>query len=234
MSRPARYVFLALALLLVVFPATIAKPGQPMNLKSDEPAYYLMALSLAHDFDLRCEVGDIGRLAVEFPHNLVNNLILMSADGWQTVYFGKPWLISLLAAPATAAFGSDGFVATNMALLVFSVWLGALYLRRHNPEWLALLFSAGFFLLSNAFAYVFWMHTEVLCVAGVTTCLYLALTPAPARPATGRLGRLVARFWNESTRPAFSGAALVFAAYNKPQLALLGLAPLVACWRGRG
>jgi hypothetical protein len=53
MSRPSRYVFLALALLLVLFPATIAKPGQPMNLKSDEPAYYLMALSLAHDLDLR-------------------------------------------------------------------------------------------------------------------------------------------------------------------------------------
>src|SRR5512147_2349670 len=152
MSRPTRYVFLALAVLLVVFPATIAKPGQPMNLKSDEPAYYLMALSLAKDFDLRCEAGDIRRLAVEFPNDIVNNLILMSGDGWKTVYFGKPWLVSLIAAPATAAFGSGGFVATNMALLMLSVWLGALYLRKWNPEWLALLFSAGFFLLSNAFA----------------------------------------------------------------------------------
>ena len=234
MSRPVRYVFLALAALLVVFPATVAKPGQPMNLKSDEPAYYLMALSLAKDCDLRCDVGDIRRLAVEFPNDIVNNLILMSGDGWRTVYFGKPWLVSLVAAPATAVFGSDGFVATNMALLLLAVWLGALYLRRWNPEWLALLYSAGFFLLSNAFAYVFWMHSEVLCVAAVTASLYLGLTEAPAGPARTRLGRLVDRFWNAASRPAFSGAALVVAAYNKPQLAVLGLAPLAAAWsRGR-
>jgi hypothetical protein len=230
MSRPVRIVFLALAVLLVVFPATVAKPGQPMNLKSDEPAYYLMALSLAKDGDLRCDVRDIRRLAVEFPNDVVNNLILMSGDGWRTVYFGKPWLISMLAAPATAAFGSDGFVATNMALLVLSVWLGALYLRRWNPDWLALLFSAGFFLLSNAFAYVFWMHSEVLCIAAVTASLYLGLTAAPVGPPRTRAGRLLARVWNAASRPAFSGAALVAAAYNKPQLVALGLAPFVAAW----
>ena len=234
MSRPARLVFLSLALCLVLFPATVAKPGQPMGLKSDEPAYYLMSLSLLHDRDLRCGVEDIRRLAIEFPNNLVNNLILMSGDGWRTTYFGKPWVASLLAVPGVALAGSDGFVATNMALLLLSVWLGALYLRRHNPEWLALLFSAGFFLLSNAFAYVFWMHTEVLCVAGVTACLYLAFTPAPEGPARSRIGRAWARVWNDATRPAFSCAALAVAAYNKPQLALLGLAPLVALYRRRG
>ena len=90
MSRPARLVFLCLALFLVVFPATVTKPGQPMGLKSDEPAYYLMSLSLLHDRDLRCEVKDIQRLAIEFPYNQANNLILMSDDGWRSVYFGKP------------------------------------------------------------------------------------------------------------------------------------------------
>jgi hypothetical protein len=102
----------------------------------------------------------------------------MTDDGWQTVWFGKPYLISLFAAPAVAVFGADGFLATNMALLMLSIWMGTLYLRRFNPDGLALLFSAGFFLLSNAFAYVFWIHTEVLCMASVTACLYLAFTPA--------------------------------------------------------
>ena len=49
-------------------------------------------------------------------------------------------------------FGATGFVATNMAMLLLSVWLGALYLRQYNSDALALLFSAGFFLASNAFA----------------------------------------------------------------------------------
>jgi len=40
--------------------------------------------------------------------------------------------------------------------------------------------------------------------------------------------------WNPATRPAFSGAALVAAAYNKPYLALLGLPAFWLAWRGRG
>jgi len=234
MSRTASLTFAALALFLVLFPLGLAKPGLPLSLKSDEPAYYLMALSLAHDHDLKCEVRDIQRLGVEFPYNATKNLILASDDGWKTVYFGKPYLVSLLAAPAVALFGADGFVATNMALLMLSVWLGALYLRRYNPEWLALLYSAGFFLLSNAFAYVFWLHTETLCIAAVTTSLYLGLTPASAAPPVGRLARLARTFWNSHTRLAFSGAALVGAAYNKPYLAAFALPVAVAALRREG
>ncbi len=193
MSRTTRLVFGALALFLVVFPLTVQKPGLPMNLKSDEPAYYLMALSLAHDFDLRCELEDIRRLRREFPSDVVENLILMTDDGWRDVYFGKPFPAALAAAPLVRLFGADGFVATNMALLLLAVWLGALWLRRFNPEGPALLFSAGFFLLSNAFSYVFWLHTEVLCVAAVTAGLYLGLTDAPAPLGGGGWRRWIDR-----------------------------------------
>jgi len=234
MSRPVRFVFLALGLFLVLFPLTLAKPGLPMVLKSDEPAYYLMALSLAHDHDLKVEVKDIQRLGVEFPYNDTKNLILATDDGWKTTYFGKPFLVSLLVAPAVALFGADGFVAANMAMLLLAVWLGGLYLRQYNPDWLALTYSAGFFLLSNAFAYVFWLHTEVLCVSSVTACLYLAFTPGDDAPAAGRWKGLWKRVWNASTRPAFSGAVLVAAAYNKPILALLGLPAFWLTWRRSG
>jgi len=227
MSRTPRLVFGALALFLVLFPLTVQKPGLPMNLKSDEPAYYLMALSLAHDFDLRCELKDIQRLRREFPSDVVENLILMTDDGWHEVYFGKPFPASLVAAPLVRLFGADGFVATNMALLLLAVWLGALWLRRFNPEGPALLFSAGYFLLSNAFSYVFWLHTEVLCVAAVTASLYLGLTDAPAPLGGGGWRRLVDLLRAPALRPAASGAVLMVAAYNKPILALFGLPVLV-------
>lgn len=231
MSRTVRLTFAGLALFFVLFPLTLQKPGLPQDLKSDEPAYYLMALSLVHDFDLLCETKDIQRLTNEFPYNNANNLILMTDDDWKTVWFGKPYLISLLAAPAVALFGANGFLGTNMALLMLCVWLGALYLRRFNPDGLALLFSAGFFLLSNAFAYVFWIHTEVLCMASVTVCLYLAFTPASLAVPTGRGGRFLRAFWNAASRPAWSGAAIIAGAYNKPILALLGLPALYLAYR---
>ena len=231
MSRTVRLTFASLALFFVLFPLTLQKPGLPQDLKSDEPAYYLMALSLIHDFDLRCEAKDIQRLMNEFPYLEANNLILMTDDDWKTVWFGKPYLVSLLAAPAVALFGADGFLATNMALLMLSIWLGALYLKRFNPDGLALLFSAGFFLLSNAFAYVFWIHTEVLCMASVTACLYLAFTPASIASPTGRWSRFLRAFWNAASRPAWSGMAIIAGAYNKPILALLGLPALYLAYR---
>ncbi|MCM2270255.1 MAG: hypothetical protein NDJ75_09145 [Thermoanaerobaculia bacterium] len=234
MSRSVRWTFASLALFLVLAPLVLAKPGMPMTLKSDEPAYYLMALSLVHDRDLDVDVGDIQRLAVEFPYLAAKNLILATDDGWQTAMFGKPYLVSLVAAPLTALFGANGFVATNMLLFLFSIWLGALYLRQFNPDGLALLFSAGFFTMSNAFAYVFWLHTEILCIASVTACLYLAFTPGDDAPRAGRWGALRAALWNAGTRPFVSGAAILPAAYNKPFLALLALPAFWLAWRRRG
>ena len=231
MSTTVRWTFAAIALFLVLFPLALAKPGLPLILKSDEPAYYLMALSLVHDRDLRFELRDVQRLGVEFPYLTTKNLILATRDGWQTALYGKPYLVSLVAAPLTALFGAGGFVATNMALLLLAVWLGALYLRQFNPDSLALVYSAGFFLLSNAFAYVFWLHTEILCIASVTVCLYLAFTGGAAPPPRGRWAALRSRIWSAETRPFFSGAAIIGAAYNKPYLALLGLPAFWLAWR---
>ena len=66
-SRTVRLTFAGLALFFVLFPLTLQKPGLPQDLKSDEPAYYLMALSLVHDFDLLCETKDIQRLTQRVP-----------------------------------------------------------------------------------------------------------------------------------------------------------------------
>ncbi len=217
MSRPVVFTFLALGLFLVLFPLTLGKPGLPAGLKSDEPAYYLMALSLAYDRDLRLEVKDVDRAFREFPFHKVDNLIVMTDDGWRSVYFGKPYLYSLFAAPWARLAGANGLTAFNMLMLLAMVAMGGVYLSRFNPPWLALLFSAGFFLLSNAFSYVFWLHPEVFNMFGVAACLFFGLhsREGEAEPALWRL--------------ALSGAALSLAVYNKPMLALLG-APLVLAW----
>jgi hypothetical protein len=231
MQRPTSLVLLCLAAFLVLFPLTLVKPGWPAGLKADEPAYYLMALSLAHDFDLRCDLGDLRRLFDEFPDHPTRNLILMTDDGWHTVWFGKPYLFSLLAAPLAALFGANGPVALNMALLVGMIALGSRYLERFNSGGTALLFASGFFVLSAAFAYVFWVQPEVFNMAAITVCLYLGLTEPGGdgslrRGLPGWLGRPL---W----RALLSGAALSLAVYNKPMLAAMGLPVVFALARGR-
>ncbi len=227
MARTARLAFLSLSLLLVLFPLGIVRPGWPPTLKADEPAYYGMALSLAHDLDVHCDFEDVRRLVNSHPFLPINNLILMSDDGWQTVYYGKPYVFSLVAAPAVRLFGEHGMVAVNMLMLVAMIWMGATYLSRFNRQSVALLFAAGFFILSTAFVYVFWLQPEIFNMFSIAACLFLAFHEPEATPRTaGSRYRLL--------RVLASGAVLALAVYNKPAFAAMGLPALWVVYRRRG
>ena len=221
MSSRARLALSLLSLALVAFPLALAKPGLPPNLKADESAYLMMASSLAADGDLRLGPEDVERVFREFPFGPVQNLIVMSDDGWRTVYFGKPWLYSLFGAPFVALFGANGLLLVNALLMAGMVWLGFLHLRRYNDEGLAALFAAAFFLGSAAFAYLFWLQPEVFNMAAVTAGLYLGLHSGVGRDRRGL------------ARAALAGCLLVLAAYNKPVLAAVGLPVGVARLRER-
>lgn len=227
MDRGSWRVLLCLGLVLVLFPLTLAKPGLPTSLKADEAAYYLMALSLSHDRDLRLEVADVDRAFVEFPFRPVSNLIAMTDDGWRTVYFGKPYVYSMLGAPFARLWGANGLVALNMLLLVAMIAMGASHLGRHNPAGTALLFAAGFFLLSTAFAYAFWIQPEIFNMAGVTACLYFGFGALERGDGSAR------RRLSPALAALLSAGALALTAYNKPVYALLGLPVLAAYLWGR-
>jgi hypothetical protein len=223
MDRGSWRVLLCLGLVLVLFPLTLAKPGLPTSLKADEAAYYLMALSLAHDHDLRLDLRDVDRAFAEFPFRPVSNLIAMTDDGWQTVYFGKPYIYSLFGVPWVWLWGGNGLLALNMALLVAMIAMGASYLGRYNPPGTALLLAAGFFLISTAFCYAFWIQPEVFSMAAITACLFFGL-----RDESGgfRLAPALAAI--------LSSSALALATYNKPIFALLGVPVLAGyLWRRR-
>lgn len=227
MPRTARLALLSLGLLLVLFPLGIVRPGWPPTLKADEPAYYGMALSLAHDFDVRCDLEDVRRLTNSYPYLPINNLILMSDDGWQTTYYGKPYVFSLAAAPAVRLFGEHGMIAFNMLLLVAMIWMGATYLGRFNSRALALLFSTGFFVLSTSFVYVFWLQPEIFNMFSIAACLFLAFHQPEETPRTAGSHR-------ELLRAIGSGAVLALAIYNKPVFAAMGLPALWVVFRRRG
>lgn len=224
-SRTTRLSLLALSLLLAILPLVLEKPGLPGGLKADEAAYYLMALSLAHDQDLRLTPDDVGRAFQEFPFGEIDNLIVMTDDGWRTVYYGKPYLYSLFGAPFAAVAGADGLLCFNLLLTLSMVWLGALYLARFNDDGLAALYSAGFFLASTGFAYAFWLHPEVFSMAAVAAACFLVFHGIDAATSPRRPLRLT---W----LAAASGVALAAAAYNKPVFAAIGL-PLVVALAGK-
>ena len=217
---------LGVSAFLLLFPLTLGKPGVPTHLKADEAAYFGMAMSLAHDRDLTFGPGDVDRFFTAFPYQPVNNLILMSADGWRTVAYAKPYVYSLFAAPFAALFGADGILFFNSLLLVAMLWMGVAYLRRYNEAGVAALYAAGFFLLSVGFVYVYWLQPEVFNMAAVAACLFFGLPREGAETGLPRPRRDV-------LYAVFSGVALALVVYNKPMLALIGAAPLVAWARER-
>ena len=212
-SRPVVVALAAASCFLLAVPLTIGKPGQPPTLKADEPAYYLMALSLARDFDLRYLPADGDRLLEEFPFASTHNLILMTSDGWRTVHYGKPLAYPLFAAPFAALWGANGMVFFNMALLVSMVWLAAVFLARRASPATAAAFACGLFLLSACSRYVFWLQPEVFNMFGVFGALY----------------------WGFENRrraiwlTALSGVLLALPTYNKPMFAAIAL-PLVGAF----
>ena len=222
LRKPLILTWVCLTLFLVMFPLTLAKPGLPMLLKADEPANYLMAVSLWRDGDLRCEPRDLERLFHEFTHRS-DNLFLMSEDGWKTVHFSAPFVYPLFAAPAAGLFGANGLIALNAALTMLMVAMGTLYLRRFNRESIAFLFTGGFFLMSCSFVYIFWLQTEVFHMTCVTVALLLVI--GTKRSQSAQLSWLAI---------AGSAASLSLAVYSKPMLAALALPLLYFSVRRRG
>ncbi|MEM7353173.1 MAG: hypothetical protein AAF657_20430 [Acidobacteriota bacterium] len=235
MHRTVKQSLICLSLALVILPLTHRKPGLPATLKADEAAYYLTALSLARDGDLRCETKDLLRLYQEYPYTSVQNLILSTDDGWRKVYFGKPYIYSLLAAPFAALWKANGLVAFNTLLMVAMLWMSVLYLRRFNPDWLAALFSVGFFLLSTTYRYVYWLQPELLNMFATAGCLFFGLHVArlgehgrQGGAPNGRAAAWIARLSSDHAAMAWSAGILALGVYNKPMLALMGLP---VCWR---
>lgn len=227
LSPALRLGLVTLTLSLVLAVVGLPSPGLPAALKTDEPAYYLMARSLWHDRDLRCEEAvDLRRLFREFPGR-TENLVLMSPDGWRTVYFGSPFVYAALAAPFVGLLGANGMLALNALLFAAMIWMGTTWLRRFNGDGRALLFAVAFFFLSAAFSYVFWLQPETFVMAAVTfACWALYQGLRHLRP--GRAGV------RELAWTCASAAALAAAGYNKPPTLLIGVALVVFLWRRSG
>jgi hypothetical protein len=223
---------ICLTLFVVLLPLTLSKPGLPTVTKADEAAFYLSSLSLWHDGDLECEDLDVRRLFREYYAS--NNLLLMSKGQGQPVYFSVPIPYPLAATPFVAVFGANGMVLLNAILLMGMVWMGVAYLRAYNSATVSILFTVGFYLLSTAFVYVFWLQAEVFNMAFVMVSFFL-IEKAFERPAPSvHRGR---EAWRFGLLVVGAAAALAIVIYSKPMLVVLALPMLyrllsARSWRG--
>ncbi len=203
-----------LAVFFLLFAATVGKDRLPGGFICDEAAYFMMTQSLWEDGDLRWEERDVvtaNRLFEGGPRNV----ILMTPDGGETLYYGKPYIYSLLVLPFFALLGVNGFVLVNALMFITMVWLSWRYLRAWNGSAVALLMAVTFFFLSAAFPYVFWMHPEVFNMFVIFLGCYFWIHPGPGSGEEGGAGVKPGFFTRPVVRAALAGFFFALAAFSK-------------------
>jgi hypothetical protein len=191
----------------------------------DGATYYSMAWSLAEDFDLEYEARDLFRVRREFTSGPQGVFLKRSSGGvivdrsagfpWlrrlgeseRRVYFAKPFVYPLAAAPLVRLFGTRGLLLTSAFALGLSLVLGYAELRQRASPGTALALSTALFLGTVTPVYLLWPAPELFNLGLVAAGLF-----------AGQRGR-----------PVAAAVLLGIATYSKPYnlwLAIpLGLAP---------
>jgi hypothetical protein len=181
MHRSLSWAALALLLAaLLVGAVTFDRRSWP-GLVGDEATYLMQAQSLAWDFDLRYSRADYDRFVEQWGVK-PDGLILQSADGGRTLTYSKPASYAAWIAPFLRLSPTRGASIANALLLALAAVAAASTLsRRLGPA--APLWVAAWIFASVAFAYVFWVHSDLFLMCLTAIALSLAYgAPREAEP----------------------------------------------------
>ena len=141
---------------------------------SDEAVYYMMAQSLAFDYDIEYTPQDLQRMYEDGWYAGPQGIYLTKVANGR-IYYSKYWAYSLFLAPFVRLFGLKGFLILNVLLLIAMIRMGWTYLRQFNLQNSSFLIAATFYLLSASFIYTFWITPEVFHMFCITLGLFLWL-----------------------------------------------------------
>lgn len=253
LADPGVVATLALAASLAGFAVSVDIPRASQGFKGDEATYYMLAYSLAQDFDLEYRRADLLRVLEEYPSGPQGVFLkrgrtvsirfsrgfpfveLVKAPDPQAdrrLYFGKAYLYPLAAAPFVRGFGTNGFLLLH-ALLLSLDFLAAYWLlvaRGTSPGW-AVAYALVFFGASVVPVYFVWLSPELFNLSLVMYAgfLWAAKEVGAERLArAGRLGGMLASPWSDIAAAVCIGAAT----FSKPTHVIVVL-PVVALavWR---
>src|SRR5262249_22179893 len=140
------------------------------------------AQSLAWDFDLRYTRADFDRFVEQWGVK-PEGLILQSADGGRTLTYSKPASYALWVAPFLRLSPIRGAAIANALLLALPPLAPA-----------ASLWVAAWVYASVAFAYVFWVHSDLFLMCLTAIALALAYSAARDGEPAETAGRAALRW----------------------------------------
>lgn len=224
MRRSLSWAILALLLAATLVGAVSFDRRSWPGLVGDEATYLMQAQSLAWDFDLLYSRRDFDRFVAQRGVN-PDGLILQSADSGRTLTYSKPASYAAWIAPFLRLSPTRGAAIANALLLILAAGLAARTLsRRLGPA--APLWVAAWIFASVAFAYVFWVHSDLFLMCLTAIALALAYGgprgEEPPEPA-----------WRAVLRWLIAGAFLGLVFMSRPFYGTLLLPAALAVPRGQ-
>ena len=243
--KPGIFASALLGILLLAFAVSVDFPkANGGGFKGDEATYYVLAHSLARDFDFQFERKDLVRVWEEFsgPQGIFlkrgKAIDIRGAEGFPFIrwvkledpqretrlYFSKSYIYPLVAAPFVYLFGTNGFlvlhaILVTLDLLVIYVFIFALT----KSNWVAMPLAAAFLGVSTVPVYFIWLVPE-LFNASLAFCAVFFW--AYKEVAFERLRAVQSRVLAGPAADYIAAALIGLATFSKP-LNLLLLAPIV-------
>jgi hypothetical protein len=178
MNAGRKTALIALGLILFFFLGTSLFLNLPLLergfLFGDQAVYYAQAQSIAHDLDLEYTRVDLVRYLSRFWAGPQGIFLKKGKDG--RLFFAKPFIYGLFAAPFVRVFGPNGFLVFHSLLLALILYFGFYYFSRANPPTLSLLAVVTFVFASVAGVYFFWISPDFFnfSLAFIVLFLWLA------------------------------------------------------------
>jgi hypothetical protein len=251
--RPGLVAAVALGVLLLAFAGSVDFPkASGGGFKGDEATYYVLGQSLARDFDFAYERHDLVRVWEEFPTG-PEGIFLKEGKAvdlrgssefpfvrWikqrdpqhnTRLYFSKPYIYPLVAAPFVFMFGTSGFLVLHALLMALNLFVAYLFLNaRLSSKWVALPFAAVFLAASVVPVYFVWLTPELFNFSLALYALFFWAYKAVARE---RLLAQRSQFLVGPGSDILAAALIGILTFSKPPH-LLFLLPLVGLALSRG
>jgi hypothetical protein len=213
------------------FALVVNLPKATVGFKSDEATYYMMGLSLAHDWDLTYRKEDLTRVWREFPGGPAGVFLKKGHKiggapdpDANRLFYGKSFVYPLFAAPLILLFGTNGFLLLNAIALSLVLLAGYLFLHARSSAWPSALLAGGFVMASVVPVYFAQIMPEVFNLSLACLAYFCWLYKEVAAPERSPRGTA----WLFKGKSDLACAVLLgIATFSKPTIGALFAAPVL-------
>lgn len=175
------WVWLLAGIVLMACALTFSSPIGERVLYSDQATHVMTASSIWNDGDLKYSLEDLRRFREDYPKETFPRGLILKQGERGDLFFAKPYVYGLLAAPFYAMLGVDGFVVFNVfCLVLIGIVAGMALIGVLGRGWS--LFTSFAFVVPSAFLpWVFVAHPDLFIAALLAVGGYLLMRQKTTR-----------------------------------------------------